>query len=198
MNRPDAGLLWQRRPLPHPSPAPDEMIPMAQHTNWSTNERILIAIGGRPEDRRLIDAIIQQIHAPQQTWITLIHYMVPLYWEHGVIPDEPEGLEELNAEEAQMETDEEAAAEEAKAHLSALRNTLIKAGIPAEHIQERLDWDAPDTAQALLRELREGAYTVLAVGKHHHDFLTRFLHQSLADYLRKHAPEGVTVWVVPV
>ena len=75
------------------------------------------------------------------------------------------------------------------------RQILTKAGIAACHIHTKEEWDAADVADAILQELKRGAFTAVIIGQHHHNMLVDLFGRDLAHVVQKHAPH-VAVWQI--
>ncbi|MEZ4837441.1 MAG: universal stress protein [Caldilineaceae bacterium] len=162
--------------------------------NLGTN--ILIALGDRPTSLDLVRSVAGAIHAPKQTRITLMHYLMPIYWEHGGEENDPQALKERLQEELQVEEDEEDEEQRAQKHFAKAQAILQKVGVPAANVRTELAWEEVDAAHAVLDELKRGEYTSVIIGEHDTDFLTRLIDPPMAEIIRRHAGD-VTVWTVP-
>lgn len=167
---------------------------MMANTDIELGNHILIALGDRPTALDLVRAVALRLPSPSQIQVTLMHYLMPIYWEHGG-DERGRALQERVQEERQVEVEEEAEEERVEALFQQAQAMLEWAGVPAANIRTALAWEAVDTAHAVLDELRRGDYTAVVVGEHDEDILSRLFDPPLAEVLKRHA-RGTTVWAV--
>jgi len=153
-------------------------------------KNLLIAMDDTPGSLAMIEAAARQLPDPKHTKVTLMHYLAPVYWEYG--GGSPETARYL-AEQAQEEEDEEEAL--TLKYFAQAREALKNAGLTHHHIRTKENWRANSVTEAVLSELRAGAYSGVIIGEDHHNALARLLHLDLAHALQRHA-DNIAVWVI--
>lgn len=157
-------------------------------------ENLLIAMSDSSASLNLIRIVADRIPDLAETEITLMHYLAPIYWEHGGVIDR-EDLDALRAEEKEIWQEERADKKETRRYFEQARSILVKAGIPNEHIHMRWAYEENDVTEAVLDTLKAGQYSSVIVGKHHHDNLERALTFNFTSVIHRQIPD-VAVWVV--
>jgi nucleotide-binding universal stress UspA family protein len=155
-------------------------------------KKLMIAMDSTPDSLATVRAVARHLPDPAHTEITLMHYLAPIFWEYG--GDSPETARFPAEEVRKQEMEEEALTVQRFSQAQAI---LQDAGVTADHIHRRENWSAHNVADAILSELKHGAYSTVVIGRGHHNILTRLLHVDLAGVLRRHA-KGVAVWVVDI
>jgi len=151
---------------------------------------LLVAIDDKPSSLATIEQIAKWLPDPGRTEVTLMHYLSPVYWEYGGGDSATAGI--LEHEAWGQELEEQRLTE---AYFAQAREILEKAGIAATHIHFKEEWDAADVADAILLDLRQGSFTAVVIGQHHHALLADLFGRDLASVLHKHAP-GTVVWTI--
>jgi len=151
---------------------------------------LLVALNDTDESLETVRILAQELREPEKTWITLIHYLAPVYWEHGGFTKET--VEILEEEALRKEVSEEIRTE---AFFEKAEAILTAGGVPAEQIKALESWDARNVPDAILTEIKLGSYSAVIIGRHHHNTLFRLLNLTLADFLRQHT-DRTAVWVV--
>jgi hypothetical protein len=157
-------------------------------------KNLLIAMGNSPASLRLVQIVADSVPDLAETQITLMHYLAPVYWEHGGI-DTRKDLTALHAEEDEVWQEERAEQITARRYFEEGRSILVAAGIPQEHIHTKYAYEENDVTEAVLDALKAGHYSAVIVGKHHHDYLERALAFSFTAIMHRHVAD-VVVWVV--
>lgn len=164
-------------------------------TSQINGNRLLIAISNHPAALDLVRTVACNLSEPEQAHITLMHYLVPITWEHGGDDSPQAEAERLHIEEIARQN-EEYVEEKEDWYFDHARQLLEKAGVPAKQIKTCERWDAMDAAHAVLDDLRSGNFSTVVIGQHHHNLLDSLLGTSMASFLQKHS-EGVQIWSVP-
>ncbi|MCA9873605.1 MAG: universal stress protein [Anaerolineales bacterium] len=153
-------------------------------------KNLLVALNDTEESLETIRILTRELRDPAKTKITLIHYLAPVYWEHGGFTEETVEILEEKAlrKEVSKEVRTERFFDEAQAILEA-------AGVPPDQIDTMESWNARSVPDAILTEIELGNYSAVVIGRHHHDTLRRLLNLTLADYLRQHT-DRTAVWVI--
>jgi nucleotide-binding universal stress UspA family protein len=159
-------------------------------------DRLLIALSDTPESLEMLRQVAKNLPNPANTFITLMHYLAPIYWEHGGV-ESPEDLEQIRHEEERIEEAEIEEEQETEHYFERARTILERAGVPSQQIDATVHYDENSAAEAVLTELKDGAYTGVIMGAEHHTKLLGLLGGPVTDVLRKHDP-NVVVWVVEV
>lgn len=157
-------------------------------------KHLLVAMGNTPASLTMIRTIAAELSDLSDNRITLMHYMTPIFWEHGG-DHSPEGLAEIRREEEQWEAREHEAEQAADSYFELARSILEKAGVPPDHIETKLCWEGDDVCDAIQNELADGHYSSVVVGQHHHGILSRLLHNTVADIISRRAGD-IPIWVV--
>ncbi|MEZ4865218.1 MAG: universal stress protein [Caldilineaceae bacterium] len=157
---------------------------------------LLIAISNTASALDLVRRVADQLAEPEKVHITLMHYMLPINWEHGGGDSPAEIAQRLRTEERarQNELYEERVEER---YFDKARAILEEVGVPASQIKTSEHWDSMDAAHAILDELQQGAYSTVVVGEHHHNLLESLFSTSVADFLESHT-RGVKLWAIPL
>lgn len=157
---------------------------------------ILIAMSNTPAALDLVRTVALNLNEPQNAQVTLMHYLLPMGWEHSGA-DTPAA----KAEHARIEANarrNELAAEDQEEHIFTKAQAILEAaGVTAAQIKTSERWDSTDAGHAVLDELQQGLYSTVVVGQHHHTFLDALLGTSMSDFLRRHVGNNVTIWSVP-
>ncbi len=154
----------------------------------------LVAMEDAPESLDMVRIVANILDHPEITRITLMHYLAPIYWEHGGF-DTPEGREVLRREEQQIDREERSEEYKTFMYFERASQALQDTGVPVNHIHISTHFDEQDVTDAILNELKSGIYSAVIVGRSHHDILAGILGTSVAESLRQHARD-VVVWVV--
>lgn len=156
---------------------------------------LLIAIADWPATLATIRAVADNLPDPARTEITLLHHLMPTYWEHGGAEDEADEAE-VEQEVATQFKNERAEEAVVARYFAQAQSLLAQAGVPPLSIHTRLDSDANTVADAILDELSREPYSTVVIGQHHQDRLMQMLGVDLADMLRRRSHGMVNVWVV--
>ncbi|MCB0105994.1 MAG: universal stress protein [Caldilineaceae bacterium] len=165
-------------------------------TNEMIGNRILIAMSNRPDALELVRTVADHLRSPAATHVTLMHYLLPMGWEHGG-DDSPAAVAEHKRIEALAAQNEEEAEAQEESNFAKAQAILEAAGVPATQIKTSERWDSTDAAHAVLDELRQGVYTTVVVGEHHHNFLDALFGTSMTEFLQRHVGNKLTVWSIP-
>ncbi|MEZ4617538.1 MAG: universal stress protein [Caldilineaceae bacterium] len=157
---------------------------------------ILIAMSNTPAALELAQTVARNLDYPKNVHVTLMHYLLPVGWEHGG-DDSPEAEAEREHIEAIARHNERAAEEQEERNFDKAKAILEAAGVPGNQIKTSERWDTVDAAHAVLDELRHGVYSTVVVGQHHHTFLDALFGTSMADYLQHHIGNKVAIWSIP-
>ncbi len=168
---------------------------MSEQPPVNLGNDVLIALSNQNVSMRLVQMVAHQLADPARTWITLFHYLEPIYWEHGGV-NRPEDRAELRQQEQQWLASEHDQEVITSRYFQQARSILYRAGVPAANIRTKMAWDTNDVAEAILAELKAGDYTTVVVGRHHHSLFDRLLGGDLADILERHEKQQVAVWSV--
>lgn len=156
---------------------------------------VLIAMDTTPESLSLVRSVASALPNPAQTRVTLFHYLMPLLWEHGGDDSDPAAQRELERELKQLRRSEAEVEAKTDRYFDQATAILQQAGVPASHVDTKMDWDERDVAHAVLAELRAGVYSTVIVGQGHSNLFDRLFGRSLQDFLESEA-HGVAVWAV--
>jgi nucleotide-binding universal stress UspA family protein len=156
--------------------------------------KLLIAMNNTHASLTTVRAVAGQLSDPAHTEIKLMHYIAPIMWEYGG-GDSSWALEELRREEEQIAEREHREEQSANHYFEEARSILQNVGVPSSHIHTEIAWEGWDVPDAIRKELAAGNYSMVVIGRHHHNTLKRLLGLSLADVLRRHVGD-ITVWVV--
>ena len=165
-------------------------------TSQSYGNRLLVALSNSPSAVSLVRTVANNLADPEQTHITLMHYLLPVGWEHGG-DDSPEAEAQRIRIEKVARQNEEYAEEKEERYFDRARQILEEAGVPTTQIKTNTRWDSMDAAHAVLDELRNGSYSAVVIGQHHHNLLDSLLGTSMADFLQKHVQNSIAIWAVP-
>jgi len=157
--------------------------------------RLLIALSNNPSTFDLIRTVARDLSEPDKMHIMLMHYLLPIGWEHGG-GDSPEAQAQRARTEEIARQNERYEEEQEERYFDRARKILEEAGVPACQIKTSERWDSMDAAHAVLDELRSGSYSAVVVGQHHHNILDALFSTSMADFLQNHA-KNVMIWSVP-
>ena len=165
-------------------------------TRETIGNRLLIAMSNRPAALDLVRIVANELPDPKATHVTLMHYLLPMGWEHGG-DDSPEAIAERKRIEAIEAQNEEKAEEQEEQFFAEAQTILEEAGVPASQIQTSERWDSADAAHAVLDELKAGRYSTIVVGEHHDTFLDALFGTSMNEFLQRHVGNQVTIWSIP-
>ncbi len=165
----------------------------AKHNGKSS---LLIAMNYTPDSIDLVRSVANKLSDPQRTRVTLMHYLTPLYWEHGGDLTDKRELRENVQEEKRITRIENWEEDKTRQRFQEARVILQEAGVPAANIRAELADQAKDTAHAVWSEVQNGEYSAVVVGQHDQSTLDRLFGSSLVDFLRQRAHD-TAVWVVP-
>jgi nucleotide-binding universal stress UspA family protein len=157
-------------------------------------DNLLIAMSNRPASLDMVRSVARQLPNPAHVKITLMHYLAPIYWEHGGGTNR-EAIEEIHRQEGEWVEQEYRREALTEQYFARAQSILLAAGVPASRIRTKMAWDANDLPEAVLSELQAGNYSTVIIGRHHHTVLYELLQGELADVLRRHA-ENINVWVI--
>ncbi|MCB9419913.1 MAG: transketolase [Ardenticatenaceae bacterium] len=157
-------------------------------TNLGSN--LLVAMDDSPLSLDTIRDMVAALPDPAHTDVTLMHYLSPVYWEYG--GGDPVAASIMEDTAWQLERKEEQLTEKYFAKAKAI---LAEAGIGTTHVRTVEDWEAADVADAILQEVKQGVFTAVVIGQHHHHTLAELLGRDLASILRKHTPY-TAVWSI--
>jgi len=153
---------------------------------------LLVAMDNEQDSLALIRKLAQWLPNPTDVEVTLMHYLAPIYWEYaGGDQDTAQALE------SQVWAEEEKERQLTEQYFAEAQKILEDTGVTISNIHTREEWDANDFSQAVLHELKSGAYTAVVIGPRHHSYLGELFGRDLTNILRKHAPD-VTVWTLEV
>ncbi len=155
---------------------------------------LLIAMSNTPESLALIRAVATWVPGLAHKTITLIHYITPVYWEHGGASS-PAEVEMIRKEEEQIWESEHNRITLTQSYFEQARFILQDAGVHPKQIQTKIVYEGESVADTILIQLKEGYYTGVIIGSHHHKTLFGLLNNSLADVIHRHA-EYVQVWAI--
>ena len=156
--------------------------------------RLLIALSDTPESMAMVRYVANELDDPANTHIKLMHYLAPIYWEHGGA-DPGEDRTFIKREEEQIEEMERESDEETEHYFDRASAILEHAGVPHQQIDTTLRYDENSVSEAVLDELKAGAYTGIIMGARHHRELLGLLSNSVTEVLHKH-DKNVVMWVV--
>ena len=151
---------------------------------------LLVALNDTDESLETVRILTKELREPEKTWITLIHYLAPVYWEHGGFTKKTVKI--LEEEAMRKEVSEEIRTEMFFEKAEAI---LTEGGVPSEQIKSLTSWDARNGPDAILTEIKLGNYSAVIIGRHHHNMLFHLLNLTLADFLRQHT-DRTAVWVI--
>jgi nucleotide-binding universal stress UspA family protein len=151
---------------------------------------LLVAMDDTKISLETIRDMVAALPDPAHTDVTLMHYLSPVYWEYG--GGDPAAARIL--EEAAW-TREQKKEQQTEHFFAEAKAILTEAGISTAHIHTEEKWEAADVADAILQELKQGVYTAVVIGQHHHNYLAELLGRDLASILRKHT-EHTAVWAI--
>jgi hypothetical protein len=152
--------------------------------------KLLVALDDTPGSLAMVRTAAPELPDPAHTEVTLIHYLAPVFWEYG--GDSPETARYLDEQARKRDEQEDNLTLK---YFDEAREVFQEVGISPDHIHTKEDWGASDVSDAVLNELRSGAYTGVIIGRDHHDALARLLHLDLAHSLQRHI-DNIGVWVV--
>jgi hypothetical protein len=152
--------------------------------------KLLVALDDTPGSLAMVRTAAPELPDPAHTEVTLIHYLAPVFWEYG--GDSPETARYLDEQARKQDEKEDKLT---LRYFDEAQEVFKEVGIAPDHIHTKEDWSASDVSDAVLNELRSGAYTGVIIGRDHHDALARLLHLDLAHSLQRHT-DNIGVWVV--
>jgi transaldolase/glucose-6-phosphate isomerase len=155
---------------------------------------LLIAMDNTPDSLAMVRVVAHQLREPDQVEITLMHYIAPIYREHGggTSPDE---LEMIRKESELVWEKERELNARTMSYFDRAQIIFKDVGVPAGKIETRVALDENHAREAILNELRRGAYTTVVIDGHHNHALFHILGDSIAGYIQRHAPD-IQVWIV--
>ncbi len=157
-------------------------------------KNLLIAMSNSLASLHLVRIVADAIPDLAETEITLMHYLAPVYWEHGGV-DNFEDLQALHNEEETVWQEEHTDLVTTHHYFEKARTILIEAGIPSQHIHTKYAYEENGVTEAILDTLKAGHYSAVIVGKHHHDYLEQALKFNFTTTIHQHQAD-VVVWVV--
>jgi nucleotide-binding universal stress UspA family protein len=160
-------------------------------------DKLLIAMSNTKGSLDMVHTVAQDLADPPHSYVTLMHYLMPIYWEHGGDTANEREMNEIIHEEEQMLRTEERQEERSRDFFLEGKKMLTDAGVPADHISTHLTTDGVDVAHAVLQEVEGGSFTTVVVGERDRGFLEQVFSSSVADFLKNHTHNGTALWVVP-
>ena len=160
-------------------------------------ENLLIAMTNTPESLALVRTVANREADMGHLHVTLMHYLVPIYWEHGGDSSDEQELQETLREEHRVLKSEMMQEKRSRDYFQEAKDILVNAGVPAENIRTCLTTDGADVAEAILDEIKDGHYTSVVIGNQDRTLLEALFGQSVGDFLKKNTSE-TNVWEVPV
>ena len=157
-------------------------------------DKLLVAMSNSPASLNLVQIVADQIPDLAATEVTLMHYLSPIYWEHGGV-DNARDAQVLHNEEEEIWQEEETKEAQTRRYFEEARKILIEAGVPAGNIHMKWAYDEPSVTDAILDTLESGHYTAVVVGRHHHNHLEHAIQFSFTDKIRQYVGD-ITIWVV--
>jgi len=151
-------------------------------------KHLLIAVDNNERSLKMTQDIADCIPAPSKTHITLIHYIEPVYWEHG-----GDCLETVRHIEKQILETEQGI--EAKTDQYFAKSQAILKNVGVSQIKTKKCWAAHNVADAILQELENGFYTGVIMGGHLHTPFAQLFIRSPVDIVCQHA-KNVIVWLI--
>ena len=151
-------------------------------------KHLLIAVDNNERSLKMIQDIADCLPAPAKTQITLIHYLEPVYWEHG--GDRLETVRHIEKEIRETEQEIEAKTDE---YFAKSQTILQNAGV--SQIMTKKYWAAHNVADAILQELDNGFYSAVIVGGRLHNRFVQLFKRGTADRVCQQA-KNITVWLI--
>jgi transaldolase/glucose-6-phosphate isomerase len=155
---------------------------------------LLIAMSNTPDSLALIRVVATWVPGLAHKTITLMHYITPVYWEHGG-GSSPKELETIRKEEEQIWENERNRVTLTRSYFEEARFILQDAGVHPDQIHTKIVYEGETIADTILGQLKEGYYSAVIIGSHHHATLFGLLKNNLADVIHRHAAY-VHVWAI--
>ncbi|MFN2203952.1 MAG: universal stress protein [Caldilineaceae bacterium] len=161
------------------------------------SENLLIAMTNTQESLKLIQSVADREADLAHLHVTLMHYLVPIYWEHGGDTSDEQELQEILREERRVLRTEEMQEKRSRDYFQEAKAILVDAGVPAENIHSCLTSDGADVAEAILQEIKDGHFTAVVVGQQDRSMIEEMFEESLGEFLKRNTSE-TKVWEIPV
>lgn len=156
--------------------------------------KILLAVDGSETSKRAVEYVGEILCDSGGIDITLYHVLEipPMLLEHG---GSKESLKELEKELKEWERRKKEQVE--KEVFAPARRTLREKGIcaGADTIQTKLTEDAHPVALAIIREIKQGGYDTVVLGRQGTTMLKEFVFGSVACKVVHHIT-GCAIWIV--
>ncbi len=161
----------------------------------SYGNNLLIAMSNTDDSLQLVRTVAEQLDDAELAHITLMHYLIPVYWEHGGAPSDDEELQEILREEEQQLRTEELQHERSRDYFQEAKTILANEGVSESNVRTLLTSDGEDVGHAVLQEIQNSDYTAVVVGEHDRGVLEQILCRSLAEFLETHARD-TKIWEI--
>jgi transaldolase/glucose-6-phosphate isomerase len=155
---------------------------------------LLIAMDDMPESIAMVRIVAHQLPNPSEVKVTLMHYIAPIFWEYDASPS-PEKQEAIHKEIDKFWKEERELHARTMSYFDRAKIILQDVGVLADQIETRIYLDENFARDAILDELKRGAYSTVVVGGHHNHSLFHILDSSIAGYIQRHARD-IQVWIV--
>jgi nucleotide-binding universal stress UspA family protein len=149
--------------------------------------KLLITIDSSPNSKRVLEQAGWLLAEAGPMAVTILHVLAPLIGQE--MASMWTGLTDMASTMEQRQIDD------AEEMLSQAKTYLTECDIPAFAIKTRLETRAPEVAQAVLKEAREGGYGSIIIGRRGISRTRRFLFGSVSNKIVQQARD-MAVWVV--
>jgi nucleotide-binding universal stress UspA family protein len=149
--------------------------------------KLLITIDSSPNSKRVLEQAGWLLAEAGPMAVTILHVLAPLIGQE--MASMWTGLTDMASTMEQRQIDD------AEDMLSQAKTYLTECEVPAFAIKTRLETRAPEVAQSVLKEAREGGYGSIMIGRRGISRTKRFLFGSVSNKIVQQARD-MAVWVV--